>query len=339
MRFELTEALIGDMLFSMEDQDGEFLLDTRQGILVNAADDDFNREDEAEEFDPGVLPPEDDKTERYIPLPEWGPSEGFRLMERFTAALRSPLIRQELSAALDRGKGVFRAFKDALTRHPEAERLWFRFKEREMKRELIRWYNGLREEWGMELIGGEPEDTADMVLEDFRFREGALADREAAAQLHRACGEAYRAEGFPEAEREDPYPASGLNAPAAGINTLAAGSAMRSMIAEMLTVMNQWVFPGDLCLVAETAGGEFAAYIAAAYTGPSRLHIHALEVSPEYQGLGLGESLLNRLIEKADRQDIQSISIDLPAGTDAFSRVLLRESFAPSVQRYCRNKG
>jgi ribosomal protein S18 acetylase RimI-like enzyme len=332
MRFELTEALIGDMLFSMEDQDGEFLLDTRQGILVNAADDDFNREDEAEEFNAGVLPPEDDKTERYIPLPEWGPSEGFRLMERFTAVLRSPLIRQELSAALDRGKGVFRAFKDALARYPEAEKLWFRFKEREMKRELIRWYNGLREEWGMELIGGEPEDTAGMVLEDFCFREGTPADREAAAQLHRACGEAYRAGGVPGAEREAPHPTSGVNA-------LAAGSAMRSMIAEMLTVMNQWVFPGDLCLVAETAGGEFAAYITAVYSGPSRLHIHALEVSPEYQGLGLGESLLNRLIEKADRQDIQSISIDLPAGTEAFSRVLIRESFAPSVQRYCRSKG
>ena len=324
MRFELTEALIDDILFSMEDQDGEFLVDTRQGILVNAADEGFAGESEDAEGDAGELPPEEDNTERYIPIPEWGPSDGFRLMEHFTAALRSPLVRQELSAALDRGKGVFRAFKDALTRHPEAERLWFRFKEREMKRELIRWYNGLREEWGMELIGGEPEDTADMVLEDFRFREGTAADREAAAALHHACGEAYRAGGVP-AEHEASHPA--------------AESVMRNIIAELFGAMNQWDFPGDLCLAAETAGGEFAACIAAAYSGPSRLHIYALEVSPEYQGLGLGECLLCRLIEKADSQGIQSISIDLPAGRDTFSRVLLRESFTPSVQRYCRSTG
>jgi ribosomal protein S18 acetylase RimI-like enzyme len=289
MHFELTEALIDYILFAMEDQNGEFLLDTREGIPVNIDD---------EEFDA------DAEDGRYLSLPEWSPSEGYRLMERFTAGLRNPLIREELSAALDRGRGVFRTFKDTIARSPEIEKRWFRFKEQAMRREIIRWYNALRESWGMELIGGEPEDTASLVLEDFRFRAGSASDRDAAGELHRVCVEAAGGEAF---------------------------------IAAMPAAMDQRVFPGDLCLVAETAGGEFAAYIAAVFSAPSRLHIGALEVYPAYRGLGLGESLLTRFLEAADKRHIPHISIDLPGGQEHFSRALLRESFKPCVQRYCRN--
>lgn len=282
MQFELTGALIGDILFSMEDQNGRFLLNTAEGVVVDTELDGAKRTGE---------------TGRFIALPEWGPSEGFRLMERFTAGLRSPVVREELSAVLNRGKGVFRAFKDAIARRPELEKRWFKYKEREMRRVIIRWYNALREEWGMELIGEEPEEFADLALEDFRFREGAAADGEAAAALHRICGEAQR-----------------------------------------FGAADQWTFPGDCCLVAETAGGDFAAYISACRVPPSRLHIHALEVNPEYRGLGLGETLLERLLEQADRGGLVHLSIDLPAGSETFSRALFRKGFTPGVQRYCRNR-
>lgn len=302
MQFELTEALVDEILFSMEDQNGEFLLDTLEGILVNVEDEEFN-EIEA------------DETERYLSLPEWGPTDGFRLMERFITALHNPLMREELSAALDRGKGVFRAFKDAVARHPEIEQFWFRFKDHEMKREIIRWYNALRESWGMEQIGGEPEDIAGLVLEDFRFRAGSEGDREAALNLHRRAVEACRKGEIP------------------GGAIAADAQRGRELAAEMYAAMNQWVFPGDQCLVAETAGGDFAGYISALRPEPGRLHINALEVSPEYQGLGLGESLLTRLLETTGGV---CCSIDLPSGMEHFARVLLRESFEPCVQRYCR---
>jgi GNAT superfamily N-acetyltransferase len=292
MQFELTEALADEIVFSMENQNGKFLLDAGQGVLVNLED------------------AETSADERFFPLPQWGPHEGFRLMERFTAGLRSPLIREELSAALERGKGVFRSFKDAVSQHPETEKLWFRFKERAMKREIIRWYNVLRETWGLALIGEEPEDTAALVLEDFRFRAGTTADREAAAELHRLCAETYS-------------------------DTTGAA---RRVTAGLTESMSPWVFPGDCCLVAETAGGEFAACISAVYAASSRLHIHILEVNPEYRGLGLGESLLNRLLETADREGVSFTSIDLPAGMEHFARALIRESFEPRVQRYCRYK-
>jgi ribosomal protein S18 acetylase RimI-like enzyme len=245
-------------------------------------------------------------SDRYIPLPDWGPSEGFRLMERFAAGLHNALIREELSAALDRGRGVFRAFKNTLTQYPEAEKLWFAYKDREMKNEVISWYNSLRESWGLELIGEEPEDLVGLVLEDFRFRDGTAQDRAQAEELHGAelhtavshTGEAYAGDG-----------------------------------------MGEWVFPGDLCFVAETSGGEFAGYINAVRNGTignEVLRVCTVEVQTEYRGLGLGKALLTRLLEEADCQKISRVSIDLPAGQEHFSRTLLRENFRPSVQRFCR---
>jgi ribosomal protein S18 acetylase RimI-like enzyme len=186
MQFELTGALVDDILFSMEDQEGKFLIDSRDGVIVEA--------------DEGMT------GEHYLPLPEWDSSSGFRLMERFTAGLRNPLVREELSNALNRGKGVFRAFKDILSRHGEAEKLWFAYKEREMKREIIRWYNALREGWGLEQIGVEPEDTVDLVLEDFRFRPGGAEDEAAAAALHEICtGAAYKSGRPAEQESKDVF--------------------------------------------------------------------------------------------------------------------------------------
>jgi N-acetylglutamate synthase-like GNAT family acetyltransferase len=157
MRFELTEAILDDILFSMEDQDGIFFIDTQEGVVIT----EWDERDALENDEKG----------RFIGLPEWDSSSGFRLMERFAATIRNPLIRNELSSALNQGRGVFRAFKNAINFHPEAEKLWFSFKEKEMKREIINWYNGLREEWGLEKIGLEPEETSDLVLEDFCIRE------------------------------------------------------------------------------------------------------------------------------------------------------------------------
>ena len=188
-----------------------------------------------------------------------------------------------------------------------------------MKREVIAWYNSLRETWGLELIGEEPEDISGLTLEDFRFRSGETRDYFLAGELHRAC--------VKECASQD------------GSAGIAAAN------------MNEWAFPGDICVAVETAAGEFAGYISSALLSacdnPSAvtLQITALEIKPEYRGLGLGKGLLSRLLEKADSwadyakdsaRKISSVTFDLPAGQEYFSRVLLRESFKPCVQRFCR---
>ena len=264
----------------MEDQDGEFYLDIEEGGIISADAEDFDYEDE-----------------RFISIPEWSPSDGFRLMESFTAGLRNTMVREKLSAALNRGRGVFRAFKDVLSRHPEVEKLWYSYKDREMKREVIQWYNALREQWGLELIGEEPEEIEDITREDFRFREANIEDRKAAEDLHRYC-----------------------------IDN-----------AKSPLELSPWVFPGDLCLVAESAGFDFAAYISAVRIDADSLHVNALEVKPEYRGLGLGKTLLGRLLEQADKQEL-SVCFDLPIEAGNFSRVLCREDFNPVVTRYYREQ-
>jgi GNAT superfamily N-acetyltransferase len=286
MQFELSSALIDEILFFMEDQDGEFLVDTREGLVISADDEKFD--DDADEG-------------RYISLPEWDSSEGFRMMEHFTATLRNALVREELSAALDRGRGVFRAFKNTLARYPETEKLWFAYKEREMKRVVISWYNALRESWGLELIGEEPEDITGLALEDFYFREGNAQDLPHAEKLHKNCIDGYD------------YDTGVLNC--------------------------EWVFPGDISFVALTAGGEFAGYVSTQKLSDALLRVCALETEQEYRGLGLGKTLIARLLEKADSLNMGNVIIDLPAGQDFFSRALLREEFKPRVTRYVRELG
>jgi GNAT superfamily N-acetyltransferase len=304
MQFELTEALIDDILFSMEDQENEFYLDTFKGVVTGGE----NFEDE--DFDPESEPdPDSDMEGRYISLPEWDSSDGFRLMERFAASCKNPLIREELSFALNRGRGVFRAFKDALTRRPEAEKLWFAYKDREMKYEIIRWYNALREEWGLEKIGLEPEETGDLILEDFRFRELTAEDIPRVKELHALCAAENR--DWMRENRilaEEPGEETGGEEPAGGE-------------------------ADQTALAAESGNGEFAGYVSAIRRG-SALCVRALEVKPEYRGMGIGEALLLRLLEKTENGKVSQVLLDLPAGAGGFSRVLDREGFKPYTTKY-----
>jgi GNAT superfamily N-acetyltransferase len=286
MLFELTEALIDNILFSMEDQGRKFLVDTQEGVVTE-------RTGEAAKA-------AGREKNRYAELPKWDSSDGFRLMERFAAAFRNPVVREELTGALNRGKGVFRAFKDILGRFPEAEKRCFLFKEQEMKRNILRWYNALREERGLERIGEEPEETGDLILEDFRFREPAEGDGKEEAALHRICARERRAwsrENGLAGEPESPP-------------------------------------DGETALVAETGGGDFAGYISVSRRGTSA-HITALEVRPEYRGFGIGEALVSRLLERLRETGASRVTIDIPAGAEGFSRVLLRSSFKPLAARYC----
>jgi ribosomal protein S18 acetylase RimI-like enzyme len=294
MFFELTEALIDDLLFCMEDQNGIFLLDTEDGLAVS--------EDEVE----------DDDEDRYIGIPEWDSAEGFHLMEQFAAGFKNAVVREALTESLNQGKGVFRAFKKALSRYPEAEKRWFSFKEREMRREIIRWYNALRESWNMEKIGEEPEETEDLVLEDFIFREYEAGDEDAVTVIHGMC------------VGNDPQ-----------------------STAACLTIPPAL---GQPVLVAETAGRELAGFVAVSQEGDT-LRISRIEVKPEYRGLGIGSELCSLLLEKArdskangvkhespfNKSPIARIVIDLPAEAEGFSRVLFRASFKSIQTRYALN--
>jgi len=244
MSFELDNILINQILFHMENQEGVFVFDTLKNQIVNSANIDIN-----------------DKN--YIPLPEWSPKDGYRLMEKFTASLKNPIARQELTAALNKNKGVFRAFRNVLEQYGEVEKMWLRYKDQKIRSRIIGWYNALREEWGLEPVGVEPEDTSSLVLEDFTFKE-----------------------------------------------------------------------KNDFTITAENADGELTGQISARAEDKT-LYIETLEVIPEYRGMGIGKTLLSKLLEKADKQELD-VSIDVPKDTDFFSRSLLLENFKPVMQRFVR---
>ncbi|MDR2794079.1 MAG: GNAT family N-acetyltransferase [Treponema sp.] len=163
----------------MENQNAEFLLDTENSLLLN-------KNDSARQPSNGAAPYEAGGS-RYIAIPEWKPADGFRLMECFAAGFRNPPVRDALHSSLEQGRGVFRAFKRVLSEFPDAEKHWFAFKQRRMRRTVLLWYNALRESWNMEKIGEEPDEIEDLFLEDFIFRAYAANDSEAVKTLHAAC--------------------------------------------------------------------------------------------------------------------------------------------------------
>jgi ribosomal protein S18 acetylase RimI-like enzyme len=221
-------------------------------------------------------------------------------MEKFAVSFKNALIRKKLTEALDRGRGVFRAFKDALDAYPEAEQLWYAFKEREMRRAVMDWYNGLREEWGLALLGNEPDETGDLVLEDFRFRLPEGRDAAAIEELRRSC-----------------------------VAELAAGE-------DGLSFACGWagrLGPEEPLLVAESGAGEFAGYAAAVKLGDA-VYVTALAVKAEYRGLGLGEMILTRLLETPPAKEAARVALELPQTAEDFSRALLRKSFAPFAVSY-----
>ena len=167
MTFELGDGLLDEIIYSMEDQDLEQVIDAAEGHVLPVGDG----------LGEGVGPDEldDDTEDRYYRLPEWTSGDGFELLRDFTNGLHSPLAREDLRRAMQGGRGVFRRFKDVLRSYPEVERKFFVFKENRMKARVVEWFNGLRESWGMERLAFSEsdalEETEELVLNDFMFRE------------------------------------------------------------------------------------------------------------------------------------------------------------------------
>jgi len=152
--FDLTEKAVEQIVFAMEDQERKSVVDLESGE---------------------VLPAEGLEGERYAVPPTWSSREGFKLMEDFLASVRLPSARRELSAALARGRGVFKAFKAALAQREDLERAFRDFKIKAMRRTIAVWYDDLREARGLARLGPEPEDTNELLASDLTIKTMGLA--------------------------------------------------------------------------------------------------------------------------------------------------------------------
>lgn len=283
MVFELNDALISGIIFAMENQERDFVLDAERCTLVCA--------EEA-----------DRSADRYYELPSWDSAAGYDIMERFVSHLYNPPASQALRSVLSSGRGVFRSFKQELKKYPEAERLWTRYKRREMAAVVQHWYNGLREAWGLEKIGEEPEDTEDLIRDDFIFRK---------AQAQTDADFISRSRMDTDREYIEQSPGSAL---ASGIARL-----LRPDPASDLACM----------LIAQSLSRETAGF-AAAHPFPEgkteTALITDLFVLPAYRGLGVGGALLSSLMGILAEQGFTFLAA-MPPVSDSFCHFLLQRGF------------
>ncbi len=285
MRFELTPELADLIIFGMENQARDLLLDTREAKLVPL---------EGVEDDPG-------DPERFIPLPDWRPVDGYALMERFVSGLRNPIHREALQSILSSGRGVFRRFKDAVKERRELELLWFRFREGEMRKVVVEWYRAHREAWGLAEVEIHFEETGDLVLSDFTIHRWADPDE----GLVRAADRAGFRELFPRENEEELERLCRRRPPAPA--------------------------PGDgtsLIYKAETPGGGTAGLLWALREGPGEARVRQIYVFPEYRGLGLARALIRRFREEAAGAGIYRIGVELMGEALRLGALFREEGFS-----------
>lgn len=300
MEFKLSSEVIDQVIFAMENQEEEFFFDTSSCSVV-----------EQDRVDPIA------EELRYEPLPPWSSLDGFKLMERFVSTLRNPIYREKLKAVLSSGKGVFRSFKDVLKDRPDIERLWYGFKEKELQKTVVEWYEGICDARGYQKMLPEKEDTGDLVLSDFVITEGTDRYLDLMESLDRkAYGD--NLEGLPP-----------------GMPGVLQNERERALAAAE---------GSPFALYAETPGGEFAGFILARERASEArdpfgiriiiARIVQLYVAEEYRGLGIADVLLSRYLASAAARGIDSLIIDIAGQALSCAEALSSRGFLPLAQTF-----
>ncbi len=296
MEFKLSNEIIDQIIFAMENQEEDFIFDTETCAIV--------AEEEADLEDSDL---------RYEPLPPWSSLDGFKLMESFVSTLRNPIYRDKLQTALSSGKGVFRNFKNVLKERPDIERLWYSFKERELKKLVVEWYESICEARGYQKMLPEKDDTGDLVLSDFVIAEGTekylgLMENLVAKSIDENL------KGFPSAIAEE--------------------------LKREHTTMNRQGAP--FAVYAETPGGDFAGFILAREDvleskDPLGIHLRLskivqIYVLEEYRGLGIADVLFSRYLSGASARGVATVMIDISGQALSCVDSLSSKGFVPLAQ-------
>ena len=297
MEFDLNRESIDEIIFSMEDQSSRYVWDAHENRCV-----------------PVSAETSGDDTGRYYSIPLWDSFSGYRMMDRFVARLRNPVAREKLRTALAGGHGVFRNFKNILHDHPEVEKLWFHFKDREMRGIVLDWYNNLREFWGLEHIGSEPDETDDILMDDFVFRGCASDDLDRVQLLIDSAAQ----------DLAGLLPGSDADLPE--VCPPALGAALLNLCRRLAA---DDPADGQHCVLAEPVDGETAGCVLSAVLGAdaSAAHISALTVLPEYRGLGVGTRLLEMTVSWWAEHGCTWLIFDSPVVPQLFLPVLRRMGF------------
>lgn len=271
----LTEFLLDTIIFAMEDQSGTYYLDLLTGDVVS-------------DKDRLLLEWEDEKEnsndERYLDIPDWQPSDGFLVMEKFANQVRNPIYKGKLEEALQAGKGVFRRFKDVIGEQPSLERDWFSFKDGQLKREVYSWYKDHDGSLQLLDLDFEPEELTDDILQE-DFVIGRSADE------------------FPLQEI--------LALQASLLEEMQKGSEMQQKALLLLDPRLPTLQETTQFLYARTREGELAGFIAY-----ETVEVHTVEIlffgnKQEYRGMGLFRFLFDHFCRQVARKGYSTVIVSL----------------------------
>ena len=283
MAHELTEETIDAVIFCMENQNEDFLFDTKELRCVTAR-------------------ASSERDEWLIPLPEWTAAHGFALMEEFAGSVKNPELQKSLREAMATRAGVFKRFKAVLAEWPEFELGWRAFKRGRLRGVVLEWFSAFLQAESLASLGEEPEETAEIVQSDF-----ALLQKDASGNLRLAlealaeglCAEEACARAGIAPSSFEAILVQGA-AEVRGALPKAAGSASLVLFARLLSG------DGEMTLFcAETAPGEKAAVLLAERVGAGgrdALVLLAATVLPAFRGMGLFSQLLEAASSLAETE-------------------------------------
>lgn len=239
-----------------------------------------------------------------VPLPEWNSIDGFRMMREFSENLRNPALQAELKAILDSGMGVFRRFKNALKPFDSIFRQWTRFKRTYMEGRIREWVDDWAEVMSWEALVPPGHDTELLTAQDFQVRPGTGDD---AGVLGELDGQALAEAG-----------------------TLAFGEADSEDFAPFWRQDGIWR-DHDRLWIARGPGDEVVGLVwARPRVLPSGLTTEVLlwYVKPEYRGLGIGRTLLERLVSQSVQAGDRRLVLRPWGRNEALVPLLTRSGFA-----------
>lgn len=292
--FDLDSSKLNEILYNMENQ-------TKDCIVVIPTGE--------------ILSPEDssniDRNSTY-PLPQWGPVDGFRIMNEFVSQLKNPVVKEELKAVLNSGHGVFRKYKNALKSTPEVEKLWFSFKKDQIKIKVLNWYNQIREYAGLEIYEDDGLNEADELLGfDFILKKATPNSRERLLE--------WDWNGF--AELYSNYPAKVVE---------------EIYKQKRSGLLNESMFDSDIIITALNPSNDPVGFVwVTLFTlegNFSGMDLIQLYVTPEYRGLGIGKMLLHKILEEYEQGEYKDLIINCQGDNSWLKTYLELEGFKLAFQ-------
>lgn len=295
---ELSDEVVEQIVFGMENQEEDFYFDREKKRLVTP-------EEIAQEEEFG--PQEESAGERYIPLPEWRPVDGFHLMEEFVTVVKNPVYREELKEALGGGKGVFRRFKDLIKKYEPLERQWYNFKEREMRRIVRRWFSGILESEEFARLGEEPTETEQLLLSDLDVRVDKESLETRKEKIEKSVSEAMSdiSEELQEVKFAELISLCSTTEGYTVEAALPSGEVVGSVGGELFTA----------------GGGDV-------------FRVFYLYVEQEYRGMGISRLLLDRITDTSKNVEAKELIMDIPTGSSFLEREIHERGFAEFVKSY-----